>query len=44
MTWIAETDSFYPTIGTAARAYRQLTGIPKPGHEPTQDPGHETGP
>jgi high affinity sulfate transporter 1 len=44
MTWIAESDAFYPTIGAAARAYRQMTGIPKPGHEPTQHQGHETGP
>jgi high affinity sulfate transporter 1 len=39
MTWIAEGDAFYPTIGTAVKAYRQLTGIPKPGHEPGRDPG-----
>ena len=44
MTWIAESDAFYPTIGTAVKAYRQLTGIPKPGHEPGHDPGHDPRP
>jgi MFS superfamily sulfate permease-like transporter len=43
MTWMADSDEFYPTIGTAVKAYRQLTGIPKPGHEPTPDPGPERG-
>jgi MFS superfamily sulfate permease-like transporter len=38
MTWMADSDAFYPTIGTAVKAYRQLTGIPKPGHEPGHDP------
>ena len=38
MTWLAHSDAFYPTIGTAAKAYRQLTGIPKPGHEPGPRP------
>ena len=44
MTWLAHTDSFYPTIGTAAKAYRELTGIPKPGHESGHQPGHEHNP
>ena len=39
MTWMADSDAFYPTVGTAVKAYRQLTGIPKPGHEPGHDPG-----
>ena len=38
MTWITEGDAFYPTIGTAVKAYRQLTGIPKPGRDPGHDP------
>ena len=41
MTWMADRDAFYPTIGTAVKAYRQLTGIPKPGHEPGHDPHPE---
>jgi hypothetical protein len=31
---MADGDAFFPTVGTAVKAYRQLTGIPKPGHEP----------
>jgi len=34
MSWLADGDAFYPTVGTAVKAYRQLTGIPKPGHHP----------
>ena len=34
MNWLTDRDAFYPTIGTAVKAYRLLAGIPKPGHEP----------
>ena len=30
--WLADKDAFYPTIGTAVKAYREVTGIPKPDH------------
>ena len=32
--WLADSDAFYPTIGTAVKAYREVTGIPKPDHNP----------
>jgi high affinity sulfate transporter 1 len=44
MTWIIDGEAFYPTIGTAVKAYRQLTGIPKPGHEPGHEPEPEPRP
>jgi hypothetical protein len=28
--WLTERDAFYPTVGKAVKAYRELTGIPKP--------------
>ena len=31
MDWLAERDTFYPTITAAVRAYRAAFGIPKPG-------------
>ena len=31
MDWLADSDAFYPTIGTAVKAYRLVAGIPKPG-------------
>jgi MFS superfamily sulfate permease-like transporter len=40
LDWLADSDAFYPTIGTAVKAYRQEAGIPKeerhgtPGAEP----------
>jgi high affinity sulfate transporter 1 len=30
--WHADREAFYPTVGTAVKAYREATGIPKPGH------------
>jgi high affinity sulfate transporter 1 len=30
--WLADRDAFYPTVGTAVKAYREATGIPKPDH------------
>jgi hypothetical protein len=30
MTWMADSDAFYPTIGTAVKAYRAEAGIEKP--------------
>jgi high affinity sulfate transporter 1 len=30
MGWLADRDAFYPTIGTAVKAYRLAAGIPKP--------------
>ncbi len=32
LAWLADRDAFYPTVGTAVKAYRQLKGLPKPGH------------
>ena len=32
MDWLADREAFYPTIGTAVKAYRQFAGIPKPDH------------
>ena len=34
MDWLADRDAFYPTIGTAVKAYRQFAGIPKPDRHP----------
>ncbi len=34
LEWLADRDAFYPTVGTAVKAYRQLKGLPKPGHPP----------
>ncbi|MBP1705338.1 MAG: sulfate transporter [Chloroflexi bacterium] len=28
--WLADRDAFYPTVGKAVKAYRELSGIPKP--------------
>ena len=41
MTWIAGSDAFYPTIGTAVKAYRAMAGIEKP-HKGGDGP-HEVG-
>ena len=30
MPWLTDSSAFYPTVGAAVRAYRQLMGIPKP--------------
>jgi MFS superfamily sulfate permease-like transporter len=30
--WLADREAFYPTVGTAVKAYRVATGIPKPDH------------
>ena len=32
--WLSERDAFYPTIGTAVKAYRLMAGIPKPDKAP----------
>ena len=32
MKWLADKEAFYPTIGTAVKAYRLAAGIPKPDH------------
>ena len=34
MGWLADRDAFYPTIGTAVKAYRLAAGIPKPDRHP----------
>jgi high affinity sulfate transporter 1 len=34
MDWLADRDAFFPTIGTAVKAYRQFAGIPKPDRHP----------
>ncbi len=34
MDWLADRDAFYPTIGTAVKAYRLAAGIPKPPRHP----------
>ncbi len=41
MTWMADSDAFYPTIGTAVKAYRAMAGIEKP-HKGGDGP-HEVG-
>ena len=30
--WLADREAFYPTVGTAVKAYREAMGIPKPDH------------
>ncbi len=30
--WYADREAFYPTVGTAVKAYREATGTPKPDH------------
>ncbi len=37
-SWLADRDSFFPTVGAAVRAYRALTGLPVPDHR--QGPDH----
>jgi high affinity sulfate transporter 1 len=32
VAWLAHRDAFYPTVGTAVKAYRQATGTPDPDH------------
>jgi high affinity sulfate transporter 1 len=32
MGWLEDRDAFYPTIGSAVKAYRAVAGIPKPDH------------
>ena len=27
--WLEDRDAFYPTVGTAVKAYREVAGIPK---------------
>jgi MFS superfamily sulfate permease-like transporter len=39
MDWMADRDAFYPTVGTAVKAYRQFAGIPKPDHHPVPSRG-----
>jgi len=34
MGWLADKEAFYPTVGTAVKAYRQAAGIPKPDRHP----------
>ena len=34
MGWLTDRDAFYPTIGTAVKAYRLAAGIPKPERHP----------
>ena len=29
--WLADRDAFYPTVGAAVKAYREMAGIPKQG-------------
>lgn len=33
VTWLTDREAFYPTVGTAVKAYRAATGIPKPDHD-----------
>jgi high affinity sulfate transporter 1 len=35
--WLAERDAFYPTIGSAVKAYRLMAGIPKVGKASADD-------
>ena len=30
--WLTDRDAFYPTVGSAVKAYREMTGILKPDH------------
>lgn len=32
VAWLTHREAFYPTVGTAVKAYREATGIPKPDH------------
>ena len=31
--WLRDREAFYPTVGKAVRAYREATGIAKPGSQ-----------
>ncbi len=33
VSWLADGGAFYPTVGTAVKAYREANGIPKPNHD-----------
>ncbi len=33
VAWLTDREAFYPTVGTAVKAYRAATGIPKPDHD-----------
>ena len=40
VAWLAESDAFYPTVGTAVKAYRAMAGIEKPRKDGrTREPG-----
>ncbi len=39
LTWLEDRDAFYPTIGTAVKAYRLAAGIPKPARAHAPEPG-----
>ncbi|HYO43500.1 MAG TPA: sulfate permease [Candidatus Limnocylindrales bacterium] len=41
VNWLAERDAFYPTIGSAVKAYRLMAGIPKADKARGPDDGHD---
>ena len=38
VAWLADQDDFYPTVGTAVKAYRAFAGIPKEHHDGEASP------